>query len=90
MTKEGWEPKGFKEELMRVIYESEFERPESRSRAWKDLIWNEYPLSDLEADAIKKRLSDTVDKLMEVIESNTGIDPTAWENLFGESRNPYK
>jgi hypothetical protein len=45
------EPRDDVERIMKVIWEKE-----SEGNRWRDLIWNEYPLSDREAGQILARL----------------------------------
>lgn len=51
----GPQPSNPIEEAMKIIWENENPR-----NTWKNLIWNEYPLSDWEADKIIARLRKTV------------------------------
>ncbi len=54
----GPQPSNSFEEAMKIIWENE-----NPNNTWKQLIWNEYPLSDREAEAILKRLRKTVTAL---------------------------
>lgn len=47
----GPEPQSDLEEVMRIIWESE-----SKHNTWRDLIWNDFPLSDRDAKKIYERL----------------------------------
>lgn len=56
----GPQPSDSIEEAMKIIWENENPR-----NKWQRLIWNEYPLSDWESEAILKRLRKTVMDLQE-------------------------
>lgn len=54
------EPKNLVEEIMEIIWVNE-----SPNNTWKNLIWNDFPLSDHEAAAIYKRLKTTAEKILQ-------------------------
>lgn len=53
------EPRDSVEEIMKLIWEGE-----NKNNTWKNLIWNDYPLSDLEAKKIYARLEATAKSVM--------------------------
>ena len=61
---DGPEPRNEVEEVMKIIWEGENE-----NNTWQELIWNEYPLSDWEADRILARLRSTAEKLIKKLKN---------------------
>ena len=53
------EPKDNVEKVMKIIWENELTH-----NSWKELVWNEYPLSDSEADQIRVRLRKTATEII--------------------------